>query len=208
MTNTSHSFFLLKPKLKSHSASLFSASSSITVIFENLKITLDINVMAQAKVNRELASLGADLTCTDVNEGYITCSKSKVNSTIQDAEINNGLPPQGPTNIDKEDAFSSAATTLSLLSPPTDNSNSQNVNQSHMKCYYKHTCCHFLNYFKDPIPDDAVINIGNISFQHNKIEGGLTEFIGNPIGTVFIAVKRDHDFLISQGRNKPNMSSD
>ena len=29
-----------------------------------------------------------------------------------------------------------------------------------------------------------------------------------PIGTVFIAVKRDHDFLVSQSRNKPNTSSD
>ena len=33
-----------------------------------------------------------------------------------------------------------------------------------------------------------------------------TKFISNPI--VFIAVEGDHEFLISQGRNKPNMSSD
>ena len=70
-----------------------------------MQITLDINIMAQAKVNRELASLGADLTSTDVNEGYLTCSKSKVNSTIQDAEVNNVLLPQGPTNNDKEEAL-------------------------------------------------------------------------------------------------------
>ena len=35
--------------------------------FWNLQITLDINVIVQSKVNRELASLEADLTCTDVN---------------------------------------------------------------------------------------------------------------------------------------------
>ena len=45
--------------------------------------------MVQAQVNRGLISLDADLTSTDVNEGYITCSKSKINSTMQDAGINN-----------------------------------------------------------------------------------------------------------------------
>ena len=31
--------------------------------------------------------------------------------------------------------------------------------------------------------------------------------MGNPIDTVFIAAKRDHKFLLGQGRNKPNVSS-
>ena len=44
--------------------------------------------------------------------------------------------------------------------------------------------------------------------QYNKIRGRYIEFIGNPIGSVFITVKRDHKFQISQGRNKPDMSSD
>ena len=76
--------------------------------------------------------------------------------------------------------------TLSLLSPPTDNSTTQNLSQSSLKikCYYHHTCCY--DYFRDPIPDDAVIYAYEIPFQYNKIESMYTEFIGNPI-TVFIA---------------------
>ena len=77
-----------------------------------------------------------------------------------------------------------------------------------MKCYYNHTHCHFLDYFNDPILDDAVIYAGDIPFQYNKVEGRYTEFIGSPKGTAFIAVKRDHKFLIIQVRNKPNMSSE
>ena len=73
-----------------------------------------------------------------------------------------------------------------------------------MKCYYDQTHCHFLDYFNDPIMDDAVIYIDNIPLQYNKIEGRYTEFIGNPIGTG----KRDHEFLIVQRRNRPNISSD
>ena len=59
-----------------------------------------------------------------------------------------------------------------------------------------------------PIPGDSVIYASNIPFQYSKIEGRHTEFIGNLIGTVYMAVKRYHEFLIRQGRNKPNMSSD
>ena len=91
--------------------------------------------------------------------------------------------------MDNNDALVGAATALSLLSPPTDNSNSQHINQSHIKCYYDHTHHQFLDYF-------------------SKIDGRYVKFKGNPIGLVFIAVKRDLKFLISQGRNKPNMSSD
>ena len=77
-----------------------------------------------------------------------------------------------------------------------------------MKCYYDHIHCHFLDYFNDPILDDAAIYAGDIPFQCSKIEGIYTKFIGNSIGTVYIAVKRDHEFLIGQSRNKLNMSSD
>ena len=78
--------------------------------------------MVQAKVNRKLASLGANLTSTDVNEGYIACSKSIINSMVQDTEDNNVLPLQEPTHNDNKDALADAATTLSLLSAPNDNS--------------------------------------------------------------------------------------
>ena len=100
-----------------------------------MQITLDIIVMAQVKVHRELAGLGADLTNSDIIEGYITNSKSKINSMVQDTGENNVLPPQGPTNNDNEEELASAATALSLLSPHNDNSNSQHLKQSHMKYY-------------------------------------------------------------------------
>ena len=58
----------------------------------------DVNVMVQAKVNREFTSLGADLTSPDINGGYIRCIKSKNNSMVQDAEEKNVLLPQGPNN--------------------------------------------------------------------------------------------------------------
>ena len=163
--------------------------------------------MVQTKVDKELANLGDNLTITDGNEGYITHIKSKINSTRQDTEVNHVLTPQGPTNNYIEEVLAGEDSSLSVLSPPTYSSNSQNLNQSHMKCYYDCTHCCFLDYFNDPIPDDAVIYVGDKPFQY-KIEGRYTEFIGNPIGTVFVAVKRDHEFLICKGRNKPNMSSD
>ena len=89
--------------------------------------------MVQAKVNRELASLGADLSSSDMNEGYITCSKSKINSVIHGAEENNVLPSQTMTSNDNKETLAGAAITMSLLSPPTDNSASKNLSQSSVK---------------------------------------------------------------------------
>ena len=92
--------------------------------------------MVQAKINRELASLGADLTSTRC---YIIHSKSKINSTGQDTEKNNVLLLWEPPHNNYNNALRGAATSLSLLSPHTDNSISQHINQSNMKCYYDYT---------------------------------------------------------------------
>ena len=162
-----------------------------------------MNIMVLAKVNRECASLGADLTSTDMSEGYVTYSKSKASSVMHGTEENNVLPSQTINSDDKEGNLAGTVTTLSLLYPPTDNSASQNLSWSSikMKYYYHHTHCNFLDYFNDPIPTDEVIYTSHIHFQYNKIEGTYPEFIGNPIGTVFIAVKRDHTFLLIQRSN-------
>ena len=47
----------------------------------------------------------------------------------------------------------------SLLSPPNNNSTSANISQNstRMKCYLHHEQNHFLDYFDDQVPDDAVI---------------------------------------------------
>ena len=97
-----------------------------------------------------------------------------------------------------DDALVGAANALSLLSPPTNNSSRQHTNQNYMKCYYDCTHCCFLELLNDPIPDDAVIYTSYIPLQYNKIEGRYTEFTGNPVGSVFIAIKRYHEFLISR----------
>ena len=93
--------------------------------------------MVQAKINRELA-------------GYITYSKSKNSSMVQETGRNSVLLLKEPGHNNNDDALAGEAATLSLLSPPTDNSNSQHINKSHMKCYYDHTHCHFLDYTTNP----------------------------------------------------------
>ena len=161
----------------------------------------------QAKANRELTNLGATLTSTNVHKGYLMCSKSKVNPMVQDTEENNVLQ-QEPCDNDNADALNGATTILNLLSPPTDNSNSQQFNNSHMKCYCDCTHGCFLDYFNDPILDDAVTYTGDIPFHYNKAYSRNTDFVGNLAGTVFIVVKRDLKILLNQSNNTANMSRD
>ena len=98
---------------------------------------------------------------------------------------------------------------MSLLSPPTNNSASENLrqNSARMKCYYHHKQHCFLDYFDYSIPDDAVIYMSDIPFKYNEREGRHTEFIGNPTGTSFVAAKRDHEFLLCQRSKTPNVLS-
>ena len=147
----------------------------------------------QAKVNRELRKVGANLTCTDMSEGCITWHNSKIDSEIYGAEENNVLPLQTITSDDYEEALAGAPTTLNLLSPPPDNSASENLSQRSvkMKCYYHLKHCYFLDYFTSPIPDDAVICTSDIPFQYSKREGRYTGFISHPKRRVFVAAKRD-----------------
>ena len=90
--------------------------------------------------------------------------------------------PSPTINIDdNEEALPATAITLSLLSPPTDNSADENCSQSSIKTKYyyhhKHHC--FSDLFNDPILDDAVIYACNIPFQYNERGGRYTEFLGN-----------------------------
>ena len=52
---------------------------------------------------------------TNVYKGYLTCSKLKVNSMVQDTEENNVLQWE-PCGSDNDDTLAGAATALSLLS--------------------------------------------------------------------------------------------
>ena len=106
----------------------------------------------QTKVNRVLTSLGANLTSTDMSEGYITQSKSKASSVMHGTEENNALPLLTITSDYSEEALTGAATALSLLSLPSDNLASQNISQSpvKMKCYYHHTHHCFLDILMTP----------------------------------------------------------
>ena len=102
------------------------------------------------------------------------------------------------TSDDNEEALAGAATALSLLSLPANNSASKNLSQNSakMKCYYHHKHHQFLDYFNNPIPDDAVIYENYIPFQYSEREGRYIEFIGNPTGAIFVAAKRDHKLFI------------
>ena len=72
--------------------------------------------MTQSKVNRELADLGTDLTCTNMNEGYATQNKSKDNSPICRACENNMLPLQTIPYDHNEEALAGAATNIEYTS--------------------------------------------------------------------------------------------
>ena len=65
---------------------------------------------------------------------------------------------------------------------------------------------HFLDYFVDPVPDGAVVYVGDVLFQYNKREGSIA-LVGNPTGIIFEAAKRDHEFLLNQKGNTSNMSN-
>ena len=99
---------------------------------------------------------------------------------------NNILPLLTIPINDNEEALAGVATTVSLLSPPTNNSASKNLSQSSVrkKCYYHPKHHHFLEYFNDPILDDAVIYMSDVPFQYNERESRYTEFIGNQTGTI------------------------
>ena len=114
--------------------------------------------------------MGTDLSSTEIGEDYVIWSKLKNNSTICRVEENDLLPLQTITSDDNEEAFAGAATILSLLSSPTNNSASENLSQSSakMKCYY-HNKHYSLGYFNDPIQDDAVIYTSdNLPVQQKK----------------------------------------
>ena len=123
---------MLKSQLHCCFASLFSALKFGNTHFRNFQVTLEIYNMLQVKVNRELTNLGADLTSTDMSEGYVTQSKPKNNSTIHGAEENNVLPLQTITSDDNEEPLAGTATTLSVFLPPPNNSASENLSPNEM----------------------------------------------------------------------------
>ena len=47
----------------------------------------------------------------------------------------------------------------------------------------------------------------DIPIQYNEQEGRCTEFIGNPTGIIFVAIKSDQEFLLCQRSNEPDVSS-
>ena len=55
-----------------------------------------------------------------------------MSSTVQDREKKNVLLLPEPAHNDNDNTLVVAAAVLSLLSPPTDNFNSQHINQRHM----------------------------------------------------------------------------
>ena len=75
-----------------------------------------------------------------------------------------------------------------------------------MKCYFHHEQNCFLDYFKDPALNGAIIYADDVPFQYNEWEGKYTEFIGSPTDIMFVAVNMDHKFLLSWKGNVSNIS--
>ena len=148
--------------------------------------------MTQSNVNRKLANLGVSLINVDASKGYLTQSKSKTNSPLHGVRDNNLLSLQTINNNQSEEALSGAANSTSLLSPTNNNPNSANISQhsARMKYYFHKKHNHFLDYFDEIVPNDAIICVSDVPFQYNKREGQYTELIGNPTGTTFVATKR------------------
>ena len=76
-----------------------------------------------------------------------------------------------------------------------------------MKCFFCHEQNCFLDYFNDLVPDHVLIYASDVPFQYSEREGRYTEFVLNPTGTTFVAIKRDQEILLGQRRNTSNMSS-
>ena len=108
-----------------------------------------------------------------MNEGNATQSKLNNNSRIHGARENSMLLAQTIRNDDNEEALAGAAAAASLLSPSANNLARTNIflNSVRMKCYFHHEQNCFLDYFDDPILDDAVIYTRDIPFQDNEKEG-------------------------------------
>ena len=63
-----------------------------------------------------------------------------------------------------------------------------------MKCYFHHEQNHFLDNFKDPVPDGAVVHVGSAPFKYNERAAKYTEFVGNLTGIISVVANRDHEF--------------
>ena len=74
-----------------------------------------------------------------------------------------------------------------------------------MQCSFHHLWNYFIDYSDNPVPDGAVIYAGNVPFQYNEQEEMYREFLGNPTGNICLATSRNHEFLLSDKGNMPNI---
>ena len=56
------------------------------------------------------------------------------------------------------------------------------------------------------LPDGAIIYASDVPFQYNERHGRYTEFVANPKGINFVVAWKDHEILLHQRSNAPNMS--
>ena len=76
---------------------------------------------------------------------------------------------------DNKETLTGAVATVSLLSPPTNNSARVNPSQrsARMKCFFHCKQNHFFDYFDNPILDDAVIFASDILSSTTKERAGI-----------------------------------
>ena len=81
---------------------------------------------------------------------------------------NNLLPLQTMNSNHNEEVLAGVVTKMNILLPPNNELPSTKFNQisARMKCYFHHEQNCFLDYFDDPLPDDAVIYVSDVPFQY------------------------------------------
>ena len=176
------SILIFNMQFKSHTASLFSTFSLITVTQKTWNMT-------QPWMPRQLVGLEVKITTVDIISSYDTHCKSRNKSQISETAKENSLSPtQASNNTHDEEA----ATPLNMHSPPRDSSelitlSYASQNSTRMQCYFHHLWNHFINYLYHPVLDGAVIYTGDVPLKYNDQEGKYTEICSSPTGNILLA---------------------
>ena len=140
------------------------------------------------------------LVSASVNS-YVTHSQARREPQIPDKTEGSlllSLQIENSSNIEGTTPDATASPNLSQILDIHQNITLNDAGQHsvRMRYYFHYQCNCFIHYFDDPVPDGAVIHAGDFPFQYKEQEGTYTDFCGNPTGYIFLAVSRDHKFLI------------
>ena len=124
---------------------------------------------SNSQTTRELVRLGADFASIDIRNSHVTCSILRKESQIPDRR--NFIITYPNWNNSHDEGTITGATILQILySLILDSSKYITFSDAgqlstRMRCYFHHVCSHFIDYFNDPVTDDAVTSAGDFLFQ-------------------------------------------